>query len=495
MLDYNYTEELETRTVTPDYITKNYGGGIFCNFIFDSGIALARVICYAIANEEELFIKAFDGISETQAPYYHKRLNYEELFNCLSLLGDDCLRILLSKLNCNDEIIYDLHQSIVNKNLHLFQDTIIRGSINSDVITPICRLLYINIFIEDLFEKAYKIDQELDQISDKELHDKKERQAIKYVLSVTLSFIRQVVATDSSDDSQNFALILANMENAINANEDMETDDLYYNSLLQIFSKSPNFPKDISKEDFFVFLYKLVLYSYFIKPKELNMSSMAQDAIHKILFKPEYKYIWGKYDNIENAADTILDEVGPYFDDDENDADVMQQNEEDVRLIEAHNITEETDNADVEANDNELSLSDYEKAMEAITEIIEAIEDQIKEPYNKERIVRLFQELFDGNDYEYKKMKKYLIERGDNLKYKNICIAHISYIFGYLMAKEVFYDSPTKLARLIKYLIDKRASNDMTENIRTYIQGSKGKQKKRLNIAQTKLFDQLLAKI
>ncbi|MBQ1659367.1 MAG: hypothetical protein II059_05930, partial [Clostridia bacterium] len=189
MLDYSYIEELETRTVTPDYIIKKFGGGLYCDFIFDSGIALARVICYAVANEEELFIKTLNSISKTKAPYYHKRLNYEELFNCLSLLSDDCLRILLSKLDCSDEIIYNLHQSIVNKDLRLFQDTIIRGTINSSTITPICRLLYVNLFLGDFFEKAYKIDQELNQISDKELHDKKERQAIEYLISISLSFM------------------------------------------------------------------------------------------------------------------------------------------------------------------------------------------------------------------------------------------------------------------------------------------------------------------
>lgn len=489
MLDYNYPEELEKRTVTPDYIIKNIGGGLYSNFFGDSGIALVRVICYAVANEEELFLKILDGISNTKAPYYKTRLNYEELFNCLSLLGDDCLRILLSKLNCSDDIICDLHQSIVNKDLRLFQDTIIRGSINSSPITPICRLLYINIFFVGFIEKVYKIDQELKQITDKELHDKKERQAEEYVIWILLSFMRQVLTSGSSEDNQMIALLPDAMEFANIIDSTTKTDDFYYNILFQELSKSLNIPKDISKEDFFVVLYKLVLIVHYVIPKELNMSSMAQNAIHKILFKPEYEYIWGKYDNIENAADTILDEMKPYIYDDENAAYIMQQNE-DVKLIEATSITKEIDNANVEANDNELSSDDYEKAMEAITEIINKFDDEMfEEPYNKQKVVRFFEELLTsdvGIDYniDQKNLKESLsssISNKNNREksdytYKGLNIMVFSRVIGYLIKNNVFVEKPMDISKALinmgvknKNYADEDGAKQPAESISKYI--------------------------
>lgn len=501
IIDENYKRALEKAAELPEDITKDIAepNDPIIKYIVML-ISSLRVLGYALLHEEELFNKTKIFVTQNfTSDFYKKKLNTDQLYDVLCMLDEDCLGVILNDIKGPDSIYNMLSKAIKNKDKSLFEETINNGITNTEPITPMCNCL-------QLLNTIYNIYDQMDSDYDKIEGDDEEKVQVLFNNWQARLFYKLGQALDSPDFSNGGPMSKFAKEGFQHGKDFAETNQidskLFISRLIKLFDPNCD-TSTIPWNDFSELIYKVLLYGFMSLKKSVPLCQYTTEVLKDIVLVPEYESIWGQYANDHDAPQKIEQNLNEQIDSlskyvpvlnklfiptaDVDESHTKENSVGDANLLEPGAV--EIPSKVIEDTTEEDNL------LEVITEIIEAIEDQIKEPYNKERVIMLFQELFDGNDYEYKRTKEYLIERGNHLKYKNICIAHISYIFGYLMAKEVFYDSATNLARLIKALIAPRDTKKTTDNIRSYIQSSKNNPNIRLNIAQTKLFDQLLANI
>lgn len=304
MYNFNYYDELKKASFIPDRIKKcleqeeelkDVDYELFLRFI--------RVILYSTLHEQPLFEKIAETMSNAKKlpPFFKKRMNYDELFQCLCLLGKDCLQTLLSELDCSDLVFNSLQQTIRDKDYDGFTQIINNNNVNTVQITPVCRLVYVQIFLDQLFELFMKISGDLDSISDEQF-EIESKKAVTIFKANIYSLINTLTGAENSPfiTLANDAVDLG-YESAIS---NMNCKDY----LLRVFTKnSPEEVKNnLSWSDFRAVCYKLLLLGYYGALQESRMSPVTLEVLKEILIVPFFEPIWKQYE--KNDALNLLEQ-------------------------------------------------------------------------------------------------------------------------------------------------------------------------------------------
>jgi hypothetical protein len=135
---------------------------------------LIRVGIYAMSQESSFIsdvMDYLDGLSKENdlSSYYTKRLECKELFRCLRLLENECLWNVLERIKgLSIADLGKLKNAILNNDIDVVWSIIYEKEVNIDPITPVCRLLYLKIRMDDLNKWLEESRQEIDSLPSEE---------------------------------------------------------------------------------------------------------------------------------------------------------------------------------------------------------------------------------------------------------------------------------------------------------------------------------------
>lgn len=309
MLDLDYYDRLKNAAVVPDKLEEFFEDESQSYFCYETLLPSIRVLLYAASNEKYLFSVLYEKITKAEnlPPFFYERLKPDDLFNCLGLLGDDCLFGLLSKLDCSDSTLIQLHQTVIDRDLVGFRAVLEQGNINTATITPICKLLYIRIRIDTGIEWLIENSQYIDEITDKEQIQSELKKLVRCLNSSAQGFLNEVFnnekevmsALTSSTDKMTSVINNAMTSDGFEADCSLEIDDFLIEGVVMgLKALEQDVQKeDFSKQEWLENIFRMVLWCYYTMKKESIVSLTALDVLREVVFIPRYEGVWEKYEN------------------------------------------------------------------------------------------------------------------------------------------------------------------------------------------------------
>lgn len=324
MFELDYYDNLKGAAVVPDEIKEFLDDGSKKSFGLDILLPSIRVLLYAASNEKPFFSILYEKLTKAKnlTSFFYERLKPNDLFDCLCLLGDECLYALLSKLNCPDSVLSKLHQTILEKKLEEFKTALEDGDINTSTITPICKLFHIRIRIDKFFiwfiEKAHRVDE----IPDEEQQEKEGRRLLRSAVSNVQSFFKEILYNDEIVmkivppvlDSTDFVInsAISPSEKGFDNYSVISDHGIAEGVLIALTASHPNCKVEVSsKQEFFDFIFRMALFYYYSLKEDALVSPITLDVLREIVFVPEYESIWGKYETA-NGIDLLSQDLDAF---------------------------------------------------------------------------------------------------------------------------------------------------------------------------------------
>ena len=322
MLDFDHYTKLKKASIVPEHIRKMFeDDGELGKVLIEMCVPTIRVAMYAATHEPQLFSDLLEKMKNAKklAPYFHIRMDCAKLYRSLSLLGDECLGRLLSELDCSDSVFNGLRNSvIINQDSDAFEKVMRSWDGSFSQVTPICRLLYLELYLNDYFEWIIKEANRIDEITDIAQQYQEGAAFVKNSSGVITTMLKDVF-NDKSDDELNNRLEKT-FDDYIDDTLKLATEALKHDEVLSINYKEeflkgvlavdPNVEiSDIEQIPESIF-YKVLLIAYHFIATETSISQPAKGVIREILFAPEYETIWKQYED-SNSVDYLLEEFEP----------------------------------------------------------------------------------------------------------------------------------------------------------------------------------------
>lgn len=300
MLEFNYYEELKKYSVDTERLRQRINetdaalSKLFCDVI----MPFIKVLFYASLHEINLYRKVMEYVSQKQNPYFHKRLEYEKLFSSLCLYGDDCLKDLLSKLDCSDSEFNALYLSIKNKDYAQFKSVLDGSKINTTSITPEYKFAYISVFLDDYMQEVADIEERINAIQDEEQRQSESKNAVKYLIVELNTFFMEFVDNDEAKRKQ-----AQHINDWIDGKIECEgnypfNDSMYYGFIYWAKNNRHIIYKDtFSRADVKSFLYRSLLFRYYEIKSDYQeyFNSFTLKALKDIVHNADYEDIWKQY--------------------------------------------------------------------------------------------------------------------------------------------------------------------------------------------------------
>ena len=307
MLDYNYYDNLRKASIVPEHIRKMFEDNSKTGKIYvEMCLPFIRVANYAVTNEPKLFSDLLKKMKNAKKlpPYFHRRMLYKELYRSLVLLGDECLTCLLSELDCSDLVLNGLHDSVINHDSDAFEKVMQGWDGSFSQVTPICRLLSLELFFNDAFERIVKEENRIDEITDLNQQNQEIQAFGRKVIDV-FNMKAKDIFNDAFDDGSDKRLektfdecLDEALKFAIDSRELDEVGYDFYKKGFMLVSivADPNveIPEKAPKD----FFYKALLIAYGYLVTETSISRSAKRVIEETLFVPEYEAIWKQYQDL-----------------------------------------------------------------------------------------------------------------------------------------------------------------------------------------------------
>ena len=307
MIDYNYYDNLRKASIVPEHIRKMFEDNSKTGKIYvEMYLPFIRVANYAATNEPKLFFDLLKKMKNAKKlpPYFHRRMLYKELYRSLGLLGDECLTCLLSELDCSDPVLNGLYDSVINHDPDAFEKVMQGWDGSFSQVTPICRLLSLELFFNDAFERIVKEENRIDEITDLNQQSQEIKAFGRKVIDV-FNMKAKDIFNDAFDDGSDKRLektfdeyLDETLKFAIDTRE---LDEVGYDFnkkgfMLVSLVADPNveIPEKAPKD----FFYKALLIAYGYLVTETSISRSAKRVIEETLFVPEYEAIWKQYKDL-----------------------------------------------------------------------------------------------------------------------------------------------------------------------------------------------------
>ena len=317
MLDYNYYDNLRKACIVPEHIRKMFEDhnkiGKICMEMF---LPFIRVTIYAATHEPQLFSDLMEKMNNAQnLPFiFHIRVPYEELLPSLGLLGDECLMCLLSKLDCSDPVFNGLRDSIINHDLDAFEKVMKEWGGSFSQVTPICRLLYLEVSINNFVERTIKESDRINKITDLNQQSQEFKAYVRKVFD-NYDVLFKKVFNDEFCNGLNETMEKTFDEYTQKLTIDTRNfDDLMFDMatggfVSGVLSANPNAKLIVIEKAPKDFFYKILLniYDILVAKRKNSISQPAKRVIEEILFVPEYETIWKQYE--DSGIDLIEDEI------------------------------------------------------------------------------------------------------------------------------------------------------------------------------------------
>jgi hypothetical protein len=321
MLDFDHYTKLKKASIVPEHIRKMFeDDGELGKVLIEMCVPTIRVAMYAATHEPQLFSDLLEKMKNAKklAPYFHHRLGDEELYRSLSLLGDECLKCLLSELDCSESVFNGLRNSVIHSNPDAFERVLQGWDGCFSLVTPICKLLYLEVYFNDYFDWIIKEANRIDEITDMNQQNQEGEAFVKNSSGVITSMLKDVF-NDKSDDELNNRLEKT-FDDYLDDTLKLAAEALKHDEVLSINYKEeflkgvlavdPNVEiADIEQIPESIF-YKVLLIAYHFLATETSISQPAKGVIREILFAPEYETIWKQYED-SNSVDFLLEEFEP----------------------------------------------------------------------------------------------------------------------------------------------------------------------------------------
>lgn len=321
MLGLAYRRELKKRAELPKEIAdvlESDGSGAY--FPFEISLPTIRVFLYALTHEP-IFIKEqieyLDYlVSKNELlPYYSTRLEIKELFLCLKLLDPECLWIVLERLKSHHtKAIDELKDTVLHNDFDRFVAALDKYEINTEPITPISKLIFIQIRIDRLLDGFHKAYEDISVIDDEEITDEL-REYMLRVLYELGSIMEDLRTTQLSDNvGRNYLetverLFLDDRRLTVSDLDDtLSEETIAKNHVKSIKNEYPEFVEnDYSYGELLSYRYRqaLLRYCFFVQDTP-NLSTYAKVEIEKLLRAKYYESIWSEFDAFDNNAIEIL---------------------------------------------------------------------------------------------------------------------------------------------------------------------------------------------
>lgn len=314
MLDFDHYNKLKEASIVPDRIRKMYDDdGEFGKVLIEMCVPAVRVAIYAATHELEFFSDLLGKMKKAEklAPYFHVRMDSEELFRSLCLLGDECLSCLLSELDCSDSVFNGLRDSVINQDPDAFKSVLQGWNGNFSSVTPICRLLSLELFLNDYFEEIIKEANRIDEITDL---DQQNQEGVAFVRNAFGVFLRRtkVVFKDVLDDELNKRLeeIIDEILDSPHKLDEVAFDCYKDGFVMGVLAADPKAEIGTIEKAPESFFYKVLLIAYNVLATKTSISQDAKRVIEETLFVPEFETIWRQYKD-SRSIDYLIEEVVP----------------------------------------------------------------------------------------------------------------------------------------------------------------------------------------
>lgn len=324
MLNFDHYNKLKEASIVPHRIREIFGDDRgLGKVLIEMCVPAIRVAIYAATNELQLFSDLLEKMKKAKklAPYFHVRMNDEKLFRSLSLLGVECLECLLSELDCSDAVFNGLHDSVINQDPDAFEKVMQGWGGSSSKVTSICRLLYLELFLNDCIERIIKESNKIDEIPDPDQQNQEGKVFARNVFDNIIMNIKEVFKDELDDelikrlekipdeilddDTPKFATDTRKLDEVV--------FDWYKEGCVKgVLSVDPNANIVSIEKAPENFLYKVLLIAYDFLATKTSISQPAKRVIKEILFVPEYETIWKQYE-VSGSIDYLKDEITPVF--------------------------------------------------------------------------------------------------------------------------------------------------------------------------------------
>lgn len=317
MLDFDYYDKIKKASIVPEYIRAVYDADDDSDkLLIDMCLPALRVIFYAATHEPRLFSDLMEKMIEAPKlpPFFHRKMLYKESFQCLCLLGDECLECLLSELDCSDQVYNGLHSSVIKRDFDAFEIVMQEWNGSFSKITPICRLLYLEILLNESVDQIMQRAKKIGEIQDPDQQEREANTLLSNVFNAFLMIVKDVLRNEPE------GLYVANkIENVSNGFYDLDKQPNINDEIYEFFKEgyqngvlpaNPNVKVEIVEKTPENFFYKMLLIAYDFLANETSISPSAIKVIKETLYTPEYKAIWKQYED-SGSIDFILDEIEP----------------------------------------------------------------------------------------------------------------------------------------------------------------------------------------
>lgn len=317
MLDLEYRNKLKELVGTPlmpvEFISAFEGNPLYYTLEYRIWNPLIRVGLYALSHEKDFLSAVIDFFGHQNekgnlSSYYTRRLDPKELFHCLRLLGEDCLWIVLETIKgLNIMDLEKLRDSIMLNDTDTYKSIMANKDVDTDSTTPICRLLYVSIRLDEL----YKWWEGFEERCKKAVEEgAEESEFLTNLVFEWLPLEKEIesgltnIFNDSSiDPGYEFAERMAlsdGIENSLPSEQEQ---------IIRYYEKSyPTFIEDgFSIDDYYSYRYRVLLGSYCRMKEDFpSLSTFAKIEMEGILKNESFRSIWGRFDDFGGETSDIL---------------------------------------------------------------------------------------------------------------------------------------------------------------------------------------------
>ena len=325
MLGLAYRDELRKRAkafqILADALEED-DDALGALFTYEITLPTINVFLYALTHEPVFLkeqIKHLDDLASIDElpSYYSTRLEIIELFECLKLLSPECLWLVLERLKSHHtSAIEELKNSVLQNNdpgeLELILD---KYEINTDPITPISKLVFVQIRIDRPLEEIHKSYEDYHETDDDEIPDELKELLLR-VTSELGRIMEDLQPTQLSDNvGWNY---LETVERTLLEDKKVTFSDLDHTFSGETFAK--NHAKSIKKEhpefdengytieEFLDYKYRMTLLRYCVFVRNFScLSTYAKVELEKLLKNKHYEPIWSEFNEFDDNAIEILE--------------------------------------------------------------------------------------------------------------------------------------------------------------------------------------------
>ena len=286
---------------------------------------LIRVGIYALTQESSFILEVMDHLDclsneNDLSPYYTKRLKCKELFPCLRLLDSECLWDVLERIKgLSIADLENLEYAILKNDIEVFRSIIYEKEVNIDPITPVCRLLYLKIRMDDLNKWLEESFQQFESLSDEELDE-----SIDMIREFGLQYTSKYheITNDLVIYKEKIPFIDISFENAERTllNDDFDVTSpppSVRDSVVHILKKTyPTFIENgFSLNEYTDNIYRGVLHAYcsMMKSDLGSLSTVAKVVMEGILKAEEFRHIWSRFEIFDDSTIDVLEKENDDF--------------------------------------------------------------------------------------------------------------------------------------------------------------------------------------